>query len=141
MNVLDSELMEIKSEKKMKIKTTSTKINQSVPDTRRILQENEQIKEMKSNSNIGLPVPETRTMVHDAQHSNHPTDTTNNNIKEQIQKLKIKETESTAVGHETRNTIEPPILENNETELEQTIDTRLLLNSFQAIRVFVGIFY
>jgi hypothetical protein len=123
MNVIDSELMEIKSEKKMKIISTSAKINQSVPETCRILQENEQIKEKKSNSNVGLPVSETRTIVHDAQHSNHPTDTTNN-IKEQIQKLKTKEMESTVVGQELRNTIE-----NNETDLEQTIDTRLLLNN------------
>jgi VCBS repeat-containing protein len=43
--------------------------------------------------------------------------------------LKIKETESTTVGQEIRNTIEPPILGNNETDLEQTIDTRLLLNN------------
>jgi hypothetical protein len=43
--------------------------------------------------------------------------------------LKIKETESTAIGQERRNTIEPPTLVNNETDLEQTIDTRLLLNN------------
>jgi hypothetical protein len=40
MNVLSSELMEVKSEKKIKLKSISTKINRSVPETRRILQEN-----------------------------------------------------------------------------------------------------
>jgi hypothetical protein len=38
-------------------------------------------------------------------------------------------TESTALGQEIRNTIDPPILRNNETNLDQTIYTRLLLNS------------
>jgi hypothetical protein len=40
MNVISSELIQVKSEKKMKLKSISTKINQSVPETRRILQEN-----------------------------------------------------------------------------------------------------
>jgi hypothetical protein len=38
-------------------------------------------------------------------------------------------TESTALGQEIRNTIDPPILRNNETNLDQTIDTQLLLNN------------
>jgi hypothetical protein len=45
MNVISSELMQVKSERKMKLKSISTKINQSVPETGRILQENKQIKE------------------------------------------------------------------------------------------------
>jgi hypothetical protein len=61
-------------------------------------------------------------------------------VKEQTQILKDKtgkkteahvhkETESTTLGQKIRNTIDPPILRNNETNLEQTIDTRLLLNN------------
>jgi hypothetical protein len=133
MNVIDSELMEIKSEKKMKLKSISTKINRSVPETRRTLQENKQIKEKKSNPYIDLPVPESHTTVHDAQQYNTPTDTIKN-IKEQTQIFKDKTgkkteahvhkgTESTVLGQEIRNTIDPPILRNNETNLDQIIDT------------------
>jgi hypothetical protein len=128
MNVISSELIQVKSEKKMKLKLISTKINRSVPDTRRILQENKQIKEKKSNPYIDLPVPESRTTVHDAQQYNTPTDTIKNVIEQtQIFKDKTgkkteayehKVTESIALGQEIRNTIDPPILRNNDTNLD-----------------------
>jgi hypothetical protein len=139
MNVISSELIQVKSEKKMKLRLISTKINQSVPETRRILQKKKQIKEKKSNPYIDLAVPESRTTVHDAQQYNTSTDTIKS-IKEQTQIFKDKTgkkteahvhkvTESTVIGQEIRNTIDPPILRNNETNLDQIIDTRLLLNN------------
>jgi hypothetical protein len=139
MNVISSELIQVKSEEKMKLKSISTRINRSVPETRRVLQENKQIKEKKSNPYIDLPVPESCTTVHDAQQYNTPTDTIKN-LKEQTQIFKDKTgkkteahvhkvTESTVLGQEIRDTIDPPILRNNETNLDQIIDTRLLLNN------------
>jgi hypothetical protein len=80
----------------MKLKSISTKINCSVLDTSRILQENKRIKEKKSNQYIDLPVLESRTTVHDAQQYNTPTDTIKN-VTEQTQIFKDKTGKKTEV--------------------------------------------
>jgi hypothetical protein len=122
----------------MKLKLISTKINRSVPDTHRILQEDKQIKGKKSNPYIDLPVLESRTNVHDAPQYNTPTDTFKNvTVQTQIFKDRTgkkteahehKVTESIVLGQEIRNKIDSPILRNNETNLDQTIDTQLILH-------------
>jgi hypothetical protein len=63
MNVLSGEQIQIKSEKKTKINPESTKINRSVPETRTIVQDDEQIDGVKSKQYIDSSVPASRTIV------------------------------------------------------------------------------
>jgi hypothetical protein len=135
MNVLSREQIEIKSEKKVKINSESTKINQSVPTTRTIVQEKEQIDEEKSKQYINPSVPDSRTIVQEVT----PKDRNNNtNEHSQIFKVKTennteahvhKTTENTEFGQGKTNTIDSPIQKNNETNPAQIIDSRLLINN------------
>ena len=135
MNVLNREQIQIKSEMKTKINSESTKINQSVPVTRTIVQGKEQIDEVKSNQYTNSSVPDSRTIVQDAiptdgsdttnEQSQIFKDKTGSNTEAHVHKVN----ENTVLGQRKTNTIDSPIQKNNETNHAQIFDTRLLINN------------
>jgi hypothetical protein len=137
MNVLSREQIQIKSENKTEINSKSTKINRSVPETHTIVQEKEQVDEVKTKQYINSSVPDSRTIVQDFNLNNTSTekikntkeqsqiykDKTGNNMEAHVHKV----TENTVLGQGKTNTINSPIQKNNETNPDQIIDTRLIL--------------
>jgi hypothetical protein len=110
MNVLSSEQVQLKSENKTKRKTTSTKINRSVPEPRRIVQETQQYK---------TPTDTIRNLKENNQ-------IFKNNTGKENEAHVHKVTENAVQVQEATNTSEFPTLRNNETNL---VDTRLILNN------------
>jgi superfamily II helicase len=113
MNVISSERIQLTSENKIQGKIASTRINRSIPEPRRIVQENQQfktptdmIKNLKENTQIFKNTAEKEMEAHEH-----------------------KVTENAVQVQETTNTCEFPILRNNETNFVQSVDTRLILNN------------
>jgi hypothetical protein len=90
---------------------------------------------VKSKQYINSSVPDSRTIVQDTtptdgsnntkEQSQICTDKTGNNTEAHVHKV----TESTVLGQGKTNTNDSPIQKNNETNPDQIIDTRLLLNN------------
>jgi hypothetical protein len=103
MNVISSERVQLKSENKTKRKTASTKINRSVPEQRRIVQESQQFK---------TPTDTIKNLQENTQ-------IFKNNTGKETEAHVHKVTENTVQVQETKNTSE------FQTNFVQSVDTRL----------------